>query len=86
MVMMLMLAGDGGDYVQLILYCKMLPWSSKSCFKSNKLRQILNCQFCHAISKNICLNVFESKQTREILVFVILHLLHGRFLLQEQPL
>ena len=69
MVMMLMLAGDGGDYVQLILYCKMLPWSSKSCFKSNKLRQILNCQFCHAISKIFVLT-FGSKPTREILVFL----------------
>ena len=47
---------------------------TRSCLKSNKLRPILNGQFCHAISKNIGLNLFGSKQPREILVFVILKL------------
>ena len=56
------------------LHCTMSPLSSRSCLKSSKLRLILNCLFCHAISKNICLNVLESKQTREILVVVILKL------------
>ena len=50
------------------------PLSTKSCLKSSKLRPILNGQFCHAISKNICLNVFGSKQPWEILVFVIFKL------------
>ena len=54
--------------------CTMIPLSTKSCLKSNKLRPILNGQFCHAISKNIGLNLFGSKQPREILVFVILKL------------
>ena len=54
--------------------CAMLPLSTKSCLKSSKLRPILNGQFCHAIFKNICLNVLGSKQPREILVFVILKL------------
>ena len=40
-------------------HCTMLPLSTKSCLKSNKLRPILNGQFCHAISKYICLNVFK---------------------------
>ena len=39
----------------------MLPLSS---FESNKLRPILKCQFCQAISKNICLNVFRFKQPK----------------------
>ena len=52
----------------------MLPLSTKSCLKSNKLRPILNGQFYHAIFKNIGLNLFGSKQPREILVFVILKL------------
>ena len=56
------------------LQCTMLPLLTKSCLKSNKLRPILNGQFCHAISKNIGLNLFGSKQPREILVFVILKL------------
>ena len=47
---------------------------TKSCLKSNKLRPILNGQFYHAIFKNIGLNLFGSKQPREILVFVILKL------------
>ena len=57
-----------------MLQCTMLPLLTKSCLKSNKLRPILNGQFCHAISKNIGLNLFRSKQPREILVFVILKL------------
>ena len=56
------------------LQCTMIPLSTRSCLKSNKLRPILNGQFCHAISKNIGLNLFGSKQPREILVFVILKL------------
>ena len=55
-------------------HCKMLPLSTKSCLKSSKLRPILNGQFCHAISKNIGLNVLRSRQPSEILVFVILKL------------
>ena len=58
-------------------HCTMLPLSTKTCLKSSKLRPILNGQFCHAISKNICLYVFGSKQPREILVFVILKLTHN---------
>ena len=54
--------------------CTMIPLSTRSCLKSNKLRPILNGQFCHAISKNIGLNLFGSKHPREILVFVILKL------------
>ena len=50
------------------------PQSTKSCLELSKLRSILNGQFCHAISKNIGLNVLGSKQPREILVFVILKL------------
>ena len=57
-----------------ILQCTMIPLSTKSCLKSSELRPILNGQFRHAISKNICLNVLRSKQPREILVFVILKL------------
>ena len=57
-----------------LLHCKMFPLSNKSCLKSNKLRPILNGQFCHVTSKNSCLNVFGSKQPREILFFVILKL------------
>ena len=53
------------------LQCTMLPLSTKSCLKSSKLRPILNGQFCHAISKNICLYVLGSKQPWEMLVFVI---------------
>ena len=37
------------------LQCTMLPLPTKSCLKSNNLRPILKGQFCHAISKNICL-------------------------------
>ena len=55
-------------------HCTMIPLSTRSCLKSNKLRPILNGQFCHAISKNNGLNLFGSKQPREILVFVILKL------------
>ena len=46
----------------LCLQCRMLLLSTKTCLKSSKLRPILNGQFCHAISKNICLNVLGSKQ------------------------
>ena len=53
---------------ELYTQCSMLPLSTKGCLKSNKLRLILNGQFCHAISKNICLNVLGSKQPWEILV------------------
>ena len=55
-------------------HCTMIPLSTRSCLKSNKLRPVLNGQFCHAISKNIGLNVFRSKQPREILVFLTLKL------------
>ena len=58
----------------ILLHCTMVPLSTRSCLKSNKLRPILNGQFCHAISKNIGLNLLGSKQPREILVFVILKL------------
>ena len=54
--------------------CTMIPLSTKSCLKSSKLRPILNGQFCQAISKKIGLNLFGSKQPREILVFVIFKL------------
>ena len=60
----------GGEGLQ----CTMIPLSTRSCLKSNKLRPILNGQFYHAIFKNIGLNLFGSKQPREILVFVILKL------------
>ena len=56
------------------LQCTMIPLSTRSCLKSNKLRPILNGQFFHAIFKNIGLNMLGSKQPREILVFVILKL------------
>ena len=52
--------------------CTMSPLLTRNCFKSNKVRPISNCWFCRLIYKNICLNVFESKQRREKLVFVIL--------------
>ena len=55
-------------------HCTMFLLSNKSCLKSNKLRLILKCQFCHTIFKNIFLNVFGSRQPRDILVFVILKL------------
>ena len=55
-------------------HCTMVPLSIRSCLKSNKLRPILNGQFYPAIFKNIGLNLFGSKQPREILVFVILKL------------
>ena len=58
----------------ILMQCTMVPLSTRSCLKSNKLRPILNGQFCHEISKNICLNVFGSKQPREILFFVIFKL------------
>ena len=64
----------GGVLLLHWLQCTMLPLSTKSCLKSSKLRPILNGQFCHAISKNICLNVLGSKQPWEILVFVIFKL------------
>ena len=57
-----------------IAHCTMLPLATKSCLKWSKLRLIINGQFCHAISKNIGLNVLGSKQPREILVFAILKL------------
>ena len=47
----------------------MLPLSTKRCLKSSKLWPILNDQFCHAISRNICLNALGSKKPWEILVF-----------------
>ena len=65
---------EAGNISLRLLHCTMLPLSTKSCLKSSKLRPILNGQFCHAISKNIGLNLFGSKQPREILVFVILKL------------
>ena len=37
-------------------HCTMIPLSTRSCLKSNKLRPILNGQFYHAIFKNIGLN------------------------------
>ena len=52
------------------LHCTMLPLSTKSCLKLSKFRPILYGQFCHAIPKNICLNVLGSKQPCEILLFV----------------
>ena len=55
-------------------HCTMVPLLTRRCLKSNKLRPILNGQFYHAIFKNIGLNLFGSKQPREILVFVILKL------------
>ena len=55
-------------------HCTMLPLSTKRCLNSSKLRPILNGQFCHPISKNICLIVLGSKQPWEILVFVIFKL------------
>ena len=58
----------------ILCHCTMISLSTRSCLKSNKLRPILNGQFCHAISKNIVLNLFGSKQPREILVFVIFKL------------
>ena len=54
------------------LHCTMSPLLTRNCFKSNKVRPISNCWFCHLIYKKICLNVLESKQRREKLVFVIL--------------
>ena len=56
------------------IQCTMVPLLTRICLKSNKLRPILNGQFYHAIFKNIGLNLFGSKQPREILVFVILKL------------
>ena len=63
----------------ILLHCTMVPLSTRSCLKSNKLRPILNGQFYHAIFKNIGLNLFGSKQPREILVFVILKLWFRHF-------
>ena len=54
--------------------CTMVPLLTRSCFKSNKVRLISNGYFLCAISKNICLNVFESKQRGEKLLFFILKL------------
>ena len=54
--------------------CTMVPLLTRSCFKSNKVRLISNDYFLRAISKNICLNVFESKQRRENLFLLILKL------------
>ena len=62
------------SYSTMYVQCTMIPLSTRSCIKSNKLRPILNGQFYHAIFKNIGLNLFGSKQPREILVFVILKL------------
>ena len=52
-----------GFYKQRELHSTMVPLSTKSCLASSKLRPILNGQFCHAISKNICLNVLGSKHS-----------------------
>merc|ERR1719339_485109 len=52
--------------------CTMSPLSTRNCFKSSKVRPISNCWFCRLIYKKIGLNVLESKQRREKLVFVIL--------------
>ena len=65
---------EGLSQLFFLLQCTMLSLSTKSCLKSSKLRPISNGQFCHAISKNICLNLFGSKQPGEILVFVIFKL------------
>ena len=58
--------------LMLQLHCTMFPLSTSNCFKSSKVRPISNCWFCRLIYKKICLNVLESKQRREKLVFVIL--------------
>ena len=50
------------DSILVSPQCTMLPLSTTICLKSSKLRPILNGQFCHVISKNICLNVLGSKQ------------------------
>ena len=55
-------------------HCTMSPLSTRNCFKSSKVRPISNCWFCRLIYKKIGLNVLESKQRREKLVFVILEL------------
>ena len=67
-------AWPAGQPVWSDCQCTMVPLSTRICLKSKKLRPILNGQFWHAISKNICLNVFGSKQPWEILVFVIFKL------------
>ena len=78
MVTMLVMINDGVMIEKAVIFkapqCTMIPLSTRSCLKSNKLRPILNGQFYHAIFKNIGLNLFGSKQPREILVFVILKL------------
>ena len=53
------------------LQCTMLLLSTKSCLKSSKVRPILNGQLLSCDFQNICLNVFGSKQPREILVFLL---------------
>ena len=73
----LMLEQAGFKEVELHVHglpvqCTMSPLSTRNCFKSSKVGPISNCWFCRLIYKKICLNVFESKQRREKLVFVIL--------------
>ena len=59
-----------GETRPTALHWTMLPLSTKSCLKLSKFRPILYGQFCHAIPKNICLNVLGSEQPCEILLFV----------------
>ena len=68
------ICGQNTNWQHHQVQCTMVPLLTRSCLKANKLRPILNGQFCHAIFKNIGLNLFGSKQPREILVFVILKL------------
>ena len=56
------------------LHCTMVPLSTKSGLKSSKPRPILNGQFCHVFSKIFALIMLGSKQSRDILDFVILKL------------
>ena len=57
-----------GRYTDCTIHCTMVPLSTRSCLKSNKLRPILNGHIYHAIFKNIGLYLFGSKQPREKLV------------------
>ena len=43
------------------LHCTMSPLLTRNCFKSNKVRPISNCWFCHLIYKKICLRVKAKK-------------------------
>ena len=38
------------ETVDMVYSIDMVSLSNKSCFKSNKLRPILKCHFCHALS------------------------------------